>query len=108
MRFPSAGAWDRLAGRPGTGQLGPVVAIELIVRVAEHLSALGVPAGVATAVLAMAAQDYIDGVSPIHEDDWLGIVGHVHLVSRESVEDYVAAAVAAGPVRAAATQESSK
>jgi hypothetical protein len=107
-RFPPPGAWDRLAGRPGTGQLGPAVAVELILRVAEHLAALGVPAGVATAVLAMAAQDYLDGAPPIFEDDWLGLVGHAQLLSRESVEDYVAAAVAAGPVRAAAPQESSK
>ncbi|HET9363313.1 MAG TPA: hypothetical protein VFO58_26375, partial [Vicinamibacterales bacterium] len=107
-RFPPAGAWDRLAGRPGTGQLGPAVASELILRVAEHLAALGVPAGVATAVLAIAAQDYIDGAPPIFEDDWLGLVGHAQLVSRESVEDYVAAAVAAGPARAAAPRESSK
>ena len=51
---------------------------------------------------------YIDGAPPIFEDDWLGLVGHARLVSRESVEDYVAAAVAAGPVRAAAPRESSK
>jgi hypothetical protein len=107
-RFPAPGAWDRLAGRPATGQLGAAVAIELIVRVAEHLAALGVPASVATAVLAMAAQDYIDSAPPIYEDDWLGTVAHAHLVSRDSVEDYVAAAVAAGPVRTVSTAESSK
>lgn len=107
-RFPPAGAWDRLAGRPGAGQLGPAVAVELILRVAEHLAGLGVPAGVVTSVLAMAVQDYIDDAPPIFEDDWLGLVGHAQLVSRESVEDYVAAAVAAGPVRAASPRESSR
>jgi hypothetical protein len=107
-RFPPLGAWDRLAGRPGAGQLGTAVAVELILRVAEHLAGLGVPAGVVTAVLAMAVQDYIDGAPPIFEDDWLGLVGHAQLASRESVEDYVAAAVAAGPARAAAPRESSK
>jgi hypothetical protein len=80
----------------------------LILRVAEHLAGLRVPAGVATAVLAMAAQDYIDDAPPIFDDDWLGLVGHAQHLSRESVEDYVAAAVAAGPVRAAAPRESPK
>ena len=37
----------------------------------------------------------------IYDDDWLGIVGYAGQVSRETVQDYVAAVVAAGPVQAA-------
>lgn len=108
LRFPEAGAWDRLAGRAAGGQLGAVAATDLTLRVVEHLAALEVPAALATGVLAMAVQDYIDSAPPIYDDDWLGVVGHAQLVSRESIEDYVSALVAAGPVRAASTQESSK
>jgi len=100
LRFPAIGTWDRVAGRLGGRLLGASVP-DLTLRVAEHLAALKVPVALFPGVMAMATQDFIDGASPIYDDDWLGIVGYAAQVSRETVQDYVAALVAAGPVRLA-------
>lgn len=100
LRFPAIGTWDRVAGRLGGRLLGAAVP-DLTLRVAEHLAAMKVPVALFPGVLAMATQDYIDGAPPIYEDDWLGIVGYAGHVSRETVQDYVAALVASGPVRPA-------
>jgi hypothetical protein len=100
LRFPTTGTWDRVAGRLGSRLLGAAVP-DLTLRVAEHLAALKVPVALFPGVMAMATQDFIDGAPPIYDDDWLGIVGYAGHVSRETVQDYVAALVAAGPVRPA-------
>lgn len=103
LRFPAAGTWDRAAGRLGSRLLGTALP-DLSLRVIEHLSALKVPAAVFPGVMAMATQDFIDGASPIFDDDWIGIVGYAGHMSQETVQDYVAAVVAAGPVRPAARE----
>jgi hypothetical protein len=77
---------------------------DLTLRVAEHLAALKVPAALFPGVMALATQDFIDGAPPIFDDDWVGIVGYAGRLSREMVQDYVAAVVAAGPVREATTE----
>jgi len=100
LRFPAIGTWDRVAGRLGGRLLGASVP-DLTLRVAEHLAALKVPVALFPGVMAMATQDFIDGAPPIYDDDWLGIVGYAGHVTRETVQDYVAALVAAGPVRPA-------
>jgi hypothetical protein len=98
LRFPAAGTWDRVAGRLGGRLLGAAVP-DLTLRVAEHLAALKVPVALFPGVMAMAMQDFIDSAPPLFDDDWLGIVGYAGQVSRDTVQDYVAALVAAGPVR---------
>jgi len=100
LRFPAIGTWDRVAGRLGGRLLGASVP-DLTLRVAEHLAALKVPVALFPGVMAMATQDFIDGAPPIYDDDWLGIVAYAGRVTRETVQDYVAALVAAGPVRPA-------
>jgi hypothetical protein len=106
LRFPSAGTWDRVAGRLGGRLLGAAVP-DLTLRIAEHLAELKVPVALFPGVMAMATQDFIDDAPPIYDDDWLGIVGFAGQVSRETVQDYVAALVAAGPVRPV-TREASR
>jgi primosomal protein N'' len=96
--FAAPGAWDWLSGRPGSAQLATAVS-DLNLRVSEHMAALKVPAALFTAVLGMATQDFIDNARPIFDDDWLGIVAYAGRITREQVEDYVAALVASGPVR---------
>jgi hypothetical protein len=98
LRFPAAGTWDRVAGRLGGRLLGAAVP-DLTLRVAEHLAALKVPVALFPGVMAMAMQDFIDSAPPLFDDDWLGIVGYAGQVSRDTVQDYVAALIAAGPVR---------
>jgi hypothetical protein len=56
------------------------------------------PAALAKVVLAGAMQDYIDEVRPTDDADWLTLVRAVRNVSRERIEDYIAAATAAGPL----------
>jgi hypothetical protein len=98
LRFPAAGTWDRVAGRLGGRLLGSAVP-DLLLRVTEHLAALKVPVALLPGVMTMATQDFIDGATPVYDDDWIGIVAHAGQVSEEAVQDYVAALVAAGPVR---------
>jgi hypothetical protein len=103
LRFPAAGAWDHAVGRVGGRLLGAAVP-DLTLRVAEHMAALRVPAALFPSVMALATQDFIDGAPPIFDDDWVGIVAYAGRLSREMVQDYVAAVVAAGPVREATTE----
>jgi hypothetical protein len=102
-RFPSAGAWEGLSGRPGGLQMGSAVP-DLNLRVAELMAELKVPAALFGPVLAYATQDFIDGAPALYDDDWAGIVQFAGQLSRERIEDYVAALVAAGPVREADRQ----
>ena len=77
---------------------------DLNLRVAELMAELKVPAALFGAVLAYATQDFIDGAPALYDDDWAGIVQFAGQLSRERIEDYVAALVAAGPVREADRQ----
>jgi hypothetical protein len=99
IRFPDDTAWSITIGRPDTGQLGARVA-ELNLRVAAMLADLGVPATLFPAVMALATQDYIDTVPLLYPDDWAALTGRASSLTRERVEDYVAAVMASGPVRA--------
>jgi len=98
LRFPSRSAWDMLAGRKGRGFLATAMP-DVTLRSLEHLATLDVPAALAPGVVAMATQSFIDTAPALYDDDWVGLVGHSHGLTRESVEDYVAALVADGPVR---------
>jgi hypothetical protein len=98
LRFPAAGSWDAVAGRPSTSQLGWAVP-DVNIRVAALLSDAGVPAALFPGVMTMAMQDYIDTVPAAYTDDWQAISGHAWAIPRERIEDYVSALVANGPVR---------
>ena len=43
-------------------------------------------------------QDFIDEVRPTDSDDWLTLVRMARSVTRERIEDYVAAVAADGPL----------
>ena len=62
------------------------------------LKDLNLPAPLARVILSGAMQDFIDEVRPIDDGDWLGLARRARTISRERVEDYVAAATAAGPL----------
>jgi hypothetical protein len=90
-------AWRVLSGRP---QLGLLTAImpDVNFRVAMVLSELNLPAPLARVVLSAAVQDFIDEVRPTDDGDWLSLSRTARSISRERIEDYVAAATAAGPL----------
>ena len=90
-----------LAGRPLLGLIS-IAAADLDLRVALVLRDLGLPAGLAPSLLAFAVRDFIDEVQPNDLDDWLTLVRAAQAVSRERIEDYVAAATSGGALVAAA------
>jgi hypothetical protein len=71
---------------------------DLNLHVAIMLKNFRLPAALAKIVLAGAVQDFIDEVKPTDDADWLTLVRAVRAVSRERIEDYIAAATAAGPL----------
>jgi hypothetical protein len=89
----------------GKDQLGllAVAVPDLNLRVAVVLRELGVPAGLAREVLASALHEFLRDVSPSHTDDWIALVRYARAVSRERIEDYLAAVAASdGPLLASA------
>ena len=49
-------------------------------------------------VLRVAVQDFVDEVRPTDADDWLTLVRAAQAISRERIEDDLAAATAMGPL----------
>ena len=62
------------------------------------LKDLGLPAALAKVVLSAAVQDFIDEARPTDDGDWLSLSRAARAVTRERIEDYVAAATATGPL----------
>ncbi|MFI5179264.1 MAG: hypothetical protein ACHQO8_11895, partial [Vicinamibacterales bacterium] len=96
-RVMPVGAWPVLAGRPQLG-LAPSILPDLNFHIAIRLKELGLPAPLAKVVLSAAMQDFIDEVRPSDDGDWVTLSRAARTVSRERVEDYVAAATATGPL----------
>jgi len=93
----SPGRWPTLLGRPPLGLTGSAVA-DLHLHAAMMLKELRLPAALAKVVLSGATQDFIDEVKPTDDADWLTLVRTARTVTRERIEDYIAAATAAGPL----------
>ena len=95
--MPAPSRWLALTGRAQLGVLATAV-VDLNLHVAERLKQLALPARLAKFVLGAAVQDFVDEVRPSDADDWLTLVRTARKASRERIEDYVAAAAAAGPL----------
>jgi hypothetical protein len=96
-RLTPPGRWPTLLGRPPLGLTASAVA-DLNLHVATMLRDLRLPAPIAKVVLSGAMQDFIDEVKPTDDADWLTLARAARSVTRERIEDYVAAATAAGPL----------
>ena len=96
-RMTPPGRWLTLAGRPQLGIAAAGMA-DLNVQVALRLKELELPAALARVVLSAAMQDFIDEVKPTDESDWTTMMRTARRLTREQVEDFVAAATAAGPL----------
>ncbi|HXI27948.1 MAG TPA: hypothetical protein VNG89_05990, partial [Vicinamibacterales bacterium] len=96
-RLTPPGRWPTLLGRPPLGLTASAVA-DLNLHVATMLRELRLPAPIAKVVLSGAMQDFIDEVKPTDDSDWLTLSRAARSVTRERIEDYVAAATAAGPL----------
>jgi hypothetical protein len=96
-RVMPPGSWPVLAGRPQLG-LAPSILPDLNFQIAIRLKELGLPASLAKVVLSAAMQDFIDEARPSDDGDWLTLSRAARAVTRERVEDYIAAATATGPL----------
>ncbi len=95
---PPPGIHTALVGRNHLGLL-PVAVPDLNFRVAIVLGELGLPAALAKHVLGSALHEFLSGARPSHTDDWMALVRHARAVSRERIEDYLAAVAASeGPL----------
>lgn len=90
-------AWPLLIGRPQLSLAAASVS-DLNIRIAAALSELRLPARLAKPVLAAAIQDFIEDASPLDGGDWWALSRAARTLSRERVEDYVAAAASVGGV----------
>lgn len=95
-RLTPPGRWPTLLGRPPLGLTATAVA-DVHLHVAIMLKEMRLPAAIAKVVLSGAVQDFIDDARPTDDADWLSLVRAARAANRDRVEDYIAAATAAGP-----------
>ena len=95
-RLTQPGRWPTLLGRPPLGLTASAIA-DIHLHVAIMLKEMRLPAAVAKVVLSGAVQDFIDEAKPTDDADWLTLVRAARNATRDHIEDYIAAATAAGP-----------
>ena len=95
-RLAPPGQWPMLLGRPPLGLTASAIA-DVHLHVAIMLKELRLPAAVAKVVLSGAVQDFVDEARPTDDGDWLALVRAARNATRDRIEDYIAAATAAGP-----------
>ncbi|HZR23310.1 MAG TPA: hypothetical protein VFA59_06970 [Vicinamibacterales bacterium] len=96
-RLTTPGQWLPLAGRPQLGLIAAVVS-DLNLHIAVMLKQMQLPAPLARVVLSGAMQDFIDAARPSDPGDWLTLSRAARSLTRDRIEDYVAAATASGPL----------
>jgi hypothetical protein len=96
-RFPASAGWELVTGRHSTGLLATRIT-DLMLRIAEVLSDLKLPAALARDILAAATPDLIGEARPIHFDDWLSVAQYVNEIGRTRFEDFIASLTAIGPL----------
>jgi hypothetical protein len=70
--------------------------VDLTLRLIEHLSALKLPAGLATVLLPAAIQDLLDHVHQYSPNDWDALASWARRLPQERVEQYLLALVSNG------------
>lgn len=97
LGFPAPQEWETFIGLPATGGLASRQ-LDLTLLVAEALAEHRLPAVLARHVLAVAMQDLVDEVRPIHGDDWLGVARYVDDIPPGRLDDYIASLTTNGPL----------
>jgi len=95
-RLTPPGRWPTLLGRPPLGLTATAIA-DVHLHVAIMLKEMRLPAAIAKVVLSGAVQDFIDETKATDDADWLSLVRSARAATRDRIEDYIAAATAAGP-----------
>jgi hypothetical protein len=97
-----------LSGRSQIASIAPALP-DLNLHVAVLLDALRLPAALARSVLAAAVQEFVEEVAPSDASDLLGVARGVDGITRDRVEDYVAAAAAVdGPLAPVEAEEAAQ
>lgn len=90
-KFPEPRTRRILAGRTQLAMLAAGM-VEMNLEMAQRFAALHLPAALLPAVLATAMQDFVDQVDPADANDDTALVQFTRGLSRNAVDDYVAAA----------------
>ncbi|MGE3275009.1 MAG: hypothetical protein AB7O67_07840 [Vicinamibacterales bacterium] len=96
--MPGPAPWEWFAGRPEVGQIGAQVP-DLILRLAQGTSELGLPARLIPALLGFAVQDFWHDVDARFADDWPAMSRQAAALPLIRIEDYVAGLAGNGPLR---------
>ena len=97
-RMPRVRIPEVILGRAADGIVGGQ-STDLMLRIATHLVALKLPASLAAPVLGYAMRDYLDAVAPEHTGDLEAFARQARALDRATVEDYLGAIAAVGPLR---------
>jgi hypothetical protein len=98
LRTPPARIPEVTIGRAADGLLGGESA-DLMLRIAVILRELDMPAALGSAVLSYAMRDFVDHVRPAHAADFDAFRRQAITLDRATVEDYLGAIAAVGPLR---------
>jgi hypothetical protein len=97
-RMASPHSWRLMSGRPQMAFMAAGIP-DLNLYVASVLGEMHLPAALAKSVLGAAALDFVEEVGPSDPNDWWTVARAARSISRERIEDYVAAAAAVdGPL----------
>jgi hypothetical protein len=97
--MPPPAPWDDFAGRADAGQMTTQVP-DVTLRLAEETARLRLPASLVPALLAYAVEDFWHDAQTRFADDWPRMVRQAAALDGSRVEDYVAALVGDGILRA--------
>jgi hypothetical protein len=97
--MPPPAPWEDFAGRADAGQITTQVP-DVTLRLVEETARLGLPAALVPALLAYAIEDFWHDVQTRFADDWPRMVRQAAAIDASRIEDYVAALVGDGILRA--------
>jgi hypothetical protein len=104
LEMPRARIPEATVGRAADGLVAGQ-STDLMLRIATLLAELKMPAALATSVLSYAMRGFLDAVRPLHAADFDAFTRQATALDRRTVEDYLAAIAAIGPLRPAAGQQ---
>ncbi len=100
IQMPEGRIPELIVGRAADGLIATQTA-EVMLRIAWILADLKLPASLASPVMAYAMRDFVDRVRPSHMADFDAFVRQARAIDRRSIEDYLGAIAAVGPLRPA-------
>jgi hypothetical protein len=103
LRMPPVRIPEVIIGRVADGLVGGESA-DLMLGVAVILAELKMPAALAAPVLRYAMREFLDQVEPRHTADFEAFARQARALDRRTVEDYLGAIAAMGPLRPVAHQ----